>query len=80
MIAAFFIEDRLGVTGQNEIIKATSIALLSMALTTTLMQAVVLQIFNISFQTLLRMCFLIFGTVLLSITLVQNLTHLYLAF
>ena len=80
VIAAFFIEDRLGVTGQNEIIKATSIALLSMALTTTLMQAVVLQIFNISFQTLLRMCFLIFGTVLLSITLVQNLTHLYLAF
>tara|TARA_B110000438_G_C15816518_1_gene652226 strand:- start:750 stop:1955 length:1206 start_codon:yes stop_codon:yes gene_type:complete len=80
VIAAFFIEDRLGVIGQSEIIKATSISLLSMALTTTLMQAFVLQIFSISSQTLLRICFLIFGSVLMSITYIENLTQFYLAF
>ena len=80
VIAAFFIEDKLGVIGQSEIIKATSISLLSMALTTTLMQAVVLQIFSISSQTLLRICFLIFGSVLIAITHVENLSQFYLAF
>ena len=80
VIAAFFIEDRLGVTGYNEIIKATSIALLSMALTTTLMQAVVLQIINIPARILLRLCFLIFGFVLLSIPYIETLNYYYLSF
>ena len=80
VIAAFFIEDRLGVTGYNEIIKATSIALLSMALTTTLMQAVVLQIINIPARILLRLCFLIFGFVLFSIPHIETLNYYYLSF
>ena len=80
VIAAFFIEDRLGVTGYNEIIKATSIALLSMALTTTLMQAVVLQIINIPARILLRLCFLIFGFVLFSIPYIETLNYYYLSF
>ena len=80
VIAAFFIEDRLGVSTHNEIIKTTSIALLSMALTTTLMQAVVLQIINVSPRTLLRLCFLIFGAVLFVIPMVKSLGYFYLSF
>ena len=80
VIAAFFIEDQLGVNTQNEIIKATSISLLSMALTTTLMQAVVLQIINVSPRTLLRLCFLIFGAVLFVIPMVKSLGYFYLSF
>lgn len=80
VIAAFFIEDQLGVTGQSEIIKATSISLLSMALTTTFMQAVVLQIVKLTPELLLRICFLIFGAVLISISFISTLTQFYLAF
>ena len=80
VIAAFFIEDQLGVISQSEIIKATSISLLSMALTTTFMQAVVLQIIHLKPTTLLRICFLIFGMVLISISFVSNLAQFYLAF
>jgi len=80
VIAAFFIEDQLGVISQSEIIKATSISLLSMALTTTFMQAVVLQIIHLKPTTLLRICFLIFGVVLISISFVNTLAQFYLAF
>jgi MFS family permease len=80
VIAAFFIEDQLGVTGQSEIIKATSISLLSMALTTTFMQAVVLQVVKLTPELLLRICFLIFGAVLVSISFISTLTQFYLAF
>jgi MFS family permease len=80
VIAAFFIEDQLGVSTQKEIIKATSISLLSMALTTTLMQAVVLQIINVSPKTLLRLCFFIFGGVLLMIPMIKSLGYFYLSF
>ena len=80
VIAAFFIEDQLGVSTQSEIIKATSISLLSMALTTTLMQAVVLQIINVSPRTLLRLCFFIFGAVLFVIPMVKSLGYFYLSF
>ena len=80
VIAAFFIEDQLGVSTRSEIIKATSISLLSMALTTTLMQAVVLQIINVSPRTLLRLCFFIFGAVLFVIPMVESLGYFYLSF
>ena len=80
VIAAFFIEDQLGVSTQSEIIKTTSISLLSMALTTTLMQAVVLQIINVSPRTLLRLCFFIFGAVLFVIPMVKSLGYFYLSF
>ncbi len=80
VIAAFFIEDQLGVSTQSEIIKATSISLLSMALTTTLMQAVVFQIINVSPRTLLRLCFFIFGAVLFVIPMVKSLGYFYLSF
>ena len=54
IISAFFIQDQLGISDPDQVIKFTSIALLSMALTSTFMQAVVLQIINISTQILLR--------------------------
>ena len=80
IISAFYIQDQLGVTEPDEVIKNTSIALLSMALTSTFMQAVVLQVVNISTQTLLRLCFLIFGMVLISISFVDSLTQFFLAY
>ena len=51
-----------------------------MALTTTLMQAVVLQIINIPARILLRLCFLIFGFVLFSIPYIETLNYYYLSF
>ena len=80
IISAFFIEDKLGISDPDQVIKFTSIALLSMALTSTFMQAVVLQVINISTQTLLRICFLIFGMVLISISVVDSLTGFFLAY
>ena len=80
IISAFFIQDQLGITDPDQVIKFTSIALLSMALTSTFMQAVVLQILNISTETLLRICFLIFGSVLISISLVDSLSQFFLAY
>ena len=80
IISAFYIQDQLGITEPDEVIKFTSIALLSMALTSTFMQAVVLQVLNISTETLLRICFLIFGVVLISISLVSSLTQFFLAY
>ena len=80
IISAFYIQDQLGITEPDQVIKFTSIALLSMALTSTFMQAVVLQILNISTETLLRICFLIFGVVLISISLVSSLTQFFLAY
>ena len=80
IISAFFIQDQLGITDPDQVIKFTSIALLSMALTSTFMQAVVLQILNISTETLLRICFLIFGAVLISISLVDSLSQFFLAY
>ena len=80
IISAFYIQDQLGITEPDQVIKFTSIALLSMALTSTFMQAVVLQVLNISTETLLRICFLIFGVVLISISLVSTLTQFFLAY
>ena len=80
IISAFYIQDQLGITEPDQVIKFTSIALLSMALTSTFMQAVVLQVLNISTETLLRICFLIFGAVLISISLVSSLTQFFLAY
>ena len=80
IISAFYIQDQLGIIEPDQVIKFTSIALLSMALTSTFMQAVVLQVLNISTETLLRICFLIFGVVLISISLVSTLTQFFLAY
>ena len=51
-----------------------------MALTTTFMQAVVLQVVKLTPELLLRICFLIFGAVLVSISFISTLTQFYLAF
>jgi MFS family permease len=80
IISAFYIQDQLGITDPDQVIKYTSIALLSMALTSVFMQAVVLQILNISTEILLKICFLIFGMVLVSISLVNSLSQFFLAY
>ena len=80
IISAFYIQDQLGITDPDQVIKYTSIALLSMALTSVFMQAVVLQILNISTEILLKISFLIFGMVLVSISLVNSLSQFFLAY
>ena len=80
IISAFYIQDQLGITDPDQVIKYTSIALLSMALTSVFMQAVVLQILNISTEIPLKICFLIFGMVLVSISLVNSLSQFFLAY
>ena len=80
VVSAFYIQDQLGITDPDQLIKNTSIALLSMALTSTFMQAVILQVVSISTEVLLKICFLFFGMVLVSISLADSLTHLFLAY
>jgi MFS family permease len=80
VITAFYIEDRFGVTGSDNVIKVASIALLSMALVTFAVQVVVMQIWKISPKVLLRVAYLVFAAVLVVFAYADQLTWLYLCF
>lgn len=53
---AFYIEDRLGVTGQANIVRIASFCLISMALVIVVVQALVLQVLRVRPLVLLRLC------------------------
>lgn len=80
VVTAFFIEDRFGVTEQAAVIRVASLALLSMALVTVVVQAVILQVWKISPRVLLRVAFLVFGIDLLLLAFAQSLVVLYLTY
>jgi len=80
VITAFYIEDRFGVTEREDVIKVASIALLSMALVTLVVQIVVMQVWKLSPKFLLRSAFFIFSIVLIFFANVSSLMGLYLSF
>jgi len=80
VITAFYIEDRFGVSGHEEVIKVASIALLSMAVVTLVVQIVVMQIWKISPKVLLRVAYMIFAVVLMVFAYAETLMLLYLSY
>jgi MFS family permease len=80
VITAFYIQDRFGVSAHEEVIKVASIALLSMAVVTLIVQIVVMQIWKISPKVLLRLAYIIFAAVLMFFAYAETLMMLYLAY
>lgn len=56
LLTAFYIEDALGVTDRTRVIRIASLVLISMAVVITVVQGVILQIWRVSPQILLRLC------------------------
>ena len=80
VITAFYIEDRFGVTDRADVIDVASIALLSMAIVTLVMQIVVMQVWKLSPKILLRTSFLIFAAVMTMFAFSESLMMLYLSY
>jgi len=80
VITAFYIQDRFGVSAHEEVIKVASIALLSMAVVTLIVQIVVMQIWKISPKVLLRLAYIIFAAVLMFFAYAETLMMLYVAY
>lgn len=80
VITAFYIEDRFGVTDRADVIDVASIALLSMAVVTLVVQIVVMQIWKLSPKFLLRTSFLVYAAVLTVFAYSDSLLMLYVSF
>lgn len=80
VITAFYIEDRFGVTDRADVIEVASIALLSMAVVTLVVQIVVMQIWKLGPKLLLRTSFLIYAAVLVIFAFSESLLMLYLSY
>ena len=80
VITAFYIEDRFGVSGQDEVIKVASIALLSMALVMLSVQIVVMQVWKITPKVLLRVAYFVFAGVMIMFAYSDSLIFLYLSY
>jgi MFS family permease len=80
VITAFYIQDRFGVSAHEEVIKVASIALLSMAVVTLIVQIVVMQIWKVSPKVLLRLAYIIFAAVLMFFAYAETLMMLYVAY
>lgn len=80
VITAFYIEDRFGVTDRADIIDVASIALLSMAVVTLVVQIVVMQIWKLKPTFLLRTAFFLYAAVLIAFAFSNSLLALYLSF
>ncbi len=76
LITAFYIEDRLGISDKQQIIRTASQVLLSMAGVITIVQGVLLQIWRVPPRLLLRLCGPIFAIALL--VMAQATTPLWL--
>lgn len=79
-ITAYFIADRLGVTGTADGQHTMMIAMLSMAVLTLLVQAVVLQLWKASPAVLLKTGFAVLAVALLLLTAGSGVRALYIAY
>jgi len=80
VITAFYIEDRFGVTVREDVIEVASIALLSMAVVTLIVQVVIMQVWKLTPKILLRMGFFFNAVVLIFFAYSNSLTALYLCY
>ena len=65
VITAFYIEDRFGVTLREDVIDVASIALLSMAVVTLIVQVVIMQVWKLTPNFLLRSAYFFYAFVLI---------------
>jgi MFS family permease len=80
VITPFFIEDRFGVTGREEVTRVAMFALLSMGIMSLIIQIVVMQVWKLKPVFLLRSSFLLFGVVLLLLAYAVSVTQMILLF
>ncbi|MBT77657.1 MAG: hypothetical protein CL798_05670 [Chromatiales bacterium] len=80
VITAFYIEDRFGVTVRADVIEVASIALLSMAIVTLVVQVCIMQVWKLTPRFLLRTAFFIFAVVLMLFANSSSLAALYFCF
>jgi MFS family permease len=79
-ITAFFVKDQLGVDGQQNIIRVTSMAVFCMALVTVIVQIVVMQMLKLQPRMLLRAAIIAFGLSLWLLSLADNIAMLFFAY
>lgn len=80
VITAYYIEDRFGVTDRAEVISVASIALLSMAVVTLVVQIGVMQILKLRPKILLRTAYFIFAGTLLLFAFSNSLLFMYISY
>jgi MFS family permease len=80
MIAGFMINNQLGITDTDKQIAVIRNAFVFMAITTVIMQIVVMQKFKMQPRILLRTAFIVFGAVLLLLPGAATTLQLYLVF
>jgi len=80
VITAYYIEDRFGVTDRAQVISVASIALLSMAVVTLVVQIVVMQIWKLRPKSLLRSAYFIFAGTLLLFAFSNSLLLMYVSY
>ncbi len=79
-VTAFFVKDQLGIEGQQNIIRVTSIAVFCMALVTVIVQIVVMQVLKLQPRMLLRTAIALFGVSLWLLSLADNMAMLFFAY
>jgi MFS family permease len=80
VITAYYIEDRFGVTDRSQVITVASIALLSMAVMTLIVQIVVMQVWKLRPRILLRTAFFVFAATLLLFAFTNSLAFMYVSY
>jgi MFS family permease len=80
VITAFYIEDRFGVTDRAQVITVASIALLSMAIMTLVVQIVVMQVWKLRPRVLLRTAYFVFAATLLLFAATDSLLFMYVSY
>ena len=79
-ITAFFVEDRIGVTGEQAIIRITSIAVFCMAIVTVMVQIGVMQLLKLQPRTLLRYSLIFFGLSIWVLSQAESLAMLFVSY
>lgn len=80
LITVFYIEDFIGITGLNNIQLQASLTLISMAVCVIIMQAFVLQIYNVRAKILLRLACPVFATGMTILIFASSMWPVYFAY
>ena len=79
-VTAFFVEDRIGISGEQNIIRITSIAVFCMAIVTVAVQIGVMQLLKLQPRTLLRFALILFGVSIWILSLADTVIMLFTAY
>ncbi len=79
-VTAFFVQDRIGVTGEQAIIRITSTAVFCMAIVTVIVQIGIMQLLKLQPRTLLRYSLILFGFSIWILSQAQTLPLLFISY